>query len=128
MKLNQLNASSFAEEIGVQASSVSHILSGRNKPSLEFIQKVLLRYPKVDANWLINGVTKPPPEPEQLSLKENDTSTSNSEGKQKHSQELPSAANSSQNEPEEKSQTSTNQRIKKIIVLYTDATFEEFLP
>ena len=57
MKLNKLTASAFAESIGVQASSVSHILSGRNKPSLEFIQKVINKYPKVDATWLINGTT-----------------------------------------------------------------------
>ncbi len=58
MKLNQQTASAFADEIGVQRSSVSHVLSGRNKPSLEFIQKVLKAYPKVDANWLINGTTQ----------------------------------------------------------------------
>ena len=55
MKLNNLTASAFADEIGVQRSSVSHILSGRNKPSLEFIQKVIHKYPKVDIGWLING-------------------------------------------------------------------------
>ena len=58
MKINQLSASAFADEIGVQRSSVSHVLSGRNKPSLEFIQKVLKRYPKVDGNWLISGSTQ----------------------------------------------------------------------
>ena len=49
MKLNSMTASQFADEIGVQRSSVSHILSGRNKPSLEFIQKVMNRFPKVDS-------------------------------------------------------------------------------
>lgn len=73
MKLNNLTASAFADEIGVQRSSVSHILSGRNKPSLEFIQKVLAKYPKVSADWLIAGakntepsgtvIKSPPPTP-----------------------------------------------------------------
>ncbi|MCB0433841.1 MAG: helix-turn-helix transcriptional regulator, partial [Mangrovimonas sp.] len=49
------NASSFAEKIGVQRSSISHILSGRNKPSLEFILKVLSAYPEVELYWLLNG-------------------------------------------------------------------------
>ena len=40
MENQQLNAAAFAEKIGVQRSSVSHILSRRNKPSLEFILKV----------------------------------------------------------------------------------------
>lgn len=47
--------SQFAEEIGVQRSSVSHILSGRNKPSLDFIKKVVDRYPEVSYGWLIEG-------------------------------------------------------------------------
>ncbi|XMO86123.1 helix-turn-helix transcriptional regulator [Algibacter sp. AS12] len=49
------SASSFAEKIGVQRSSISHILSGRNKPSLDFILKVLTAFPEVDLYWLFNG-------------------------------------------------------------------------
>ncbi|WP_055445870.1 helix-turn-helix domain-containing protein [Lacinutrix mariniflava] len=49
------SASSFAEKIGVQRSSISHILSGRNKPSLEFVLKVLSSFPEVQLYWLMNG-------------------------------------------------------------------------
>ena len=49
------SASSFAEKINVQRSSISHILSGRNKPSLDFILKVLSAFPEVDLYWLLNG-------------------------------------------------------------------------
>ena len=49
------SASSFAEKIGVQRSSTSHILSGRNKPSLEFVLKVLSSFPEVELYWLMNG-------------------------------------------------------------------------
>ena len=55
MKLNNLSPSAFADKINVQRSSVSHLLSGRNKPSLELIQKVILAFPKVNADWLISG-------------------------------------------------------------------------
>ena len=48
-------ASSFAEKIGVQRSSISHILSGRNKPSLDFVMKILHTYPDVELYWLMNG-------------------------------------------------------------------------
>jgi len=48
-------SSSFAEKIGVQRSSISHILSGRNKPSLDFILKVLSSFPDLELYWLING-------------------------------------------------------------------------
>jgi transcriptional regulator with XRE-family HTH domain len=70
---NDENASSFAEKIGVQRSSISHVLSGRNKPSLDFVLKVLKAYPEVNLYWLLNGkgdpniphenaATNPPPE------------------------------------------------------------------
>ena len=50
-----LNASAFADKIGVQRSSLSHLLSGRNKPSLDFILKIVEVFPDVDLYWIING-------------------------------------------------------------------------
>jgi transcriptional regulator with XRE-family HTH domain len=50
-----LNASSFADKIGVQRSSMSHLLSGRNKPSLDFVLKILDVFPDVDLYWILNG-------------------------------------------------------------------------
>ena len=50
-----LSASAFAEKISVQRSSISHILSGRNKPSLDFIDKVLHAFPEIDLLWLLSG-------------------------------------------------------------------------
>lgn len=47
--------SEFADEIDVQRSSVSHITSGRNKPSLEFIIKIKSRFPEILWDWLVNG-------------------------------------------------------------------------
>lgn len=101
MKLHNLSASAFADEIGVQRSSVSHILSGRNKPSLEFIQKVLHKYPKVSADWLITGVKK---------TEVNDTSMMEDKNKTTPSPTL----------------RSTKKEIKKILIFYTDNTFEEY--
>jgi transcriptional regulator with XRE-family HTH domain len=50
-----LSASSFADKIGVQRSSMSHLLSGRNKPSLDFILKIIDIFPEVDLYWILNG-------------------------------------------------------------------------
>lgn len=50
-----VNASTFADKIGVQRSSLSHLLSGRNKPSLDFILKILEVYPEIDLYWILNG-------------------------------------------------------------------------
>lgn len=51
----QLSASDFAKKIEIQKSSVSHILSGRNKPSLEVVQKILVAFDKLNTEWLIFG-------------------------------------------------------------------------
>jgi transcriptional regulator with XRE-family HTH domain len=50
-----LNASAFADKINVQRSSLSHLLSGRNKPSLDFILKITDVFPEVDLYWILNG-------------------------------------------------------------------------
>src|ERR1035437_50515 len=55
LKSRNLNAAQFADEIGVQRSSVSHILTGRNNASLDFLLKVLTRYPEIDTDWLLTG-------------------------------------------------------------------------
>lgn len=55
LKAKNITARQFAEEIGIQPSGMSHIMSGRNKPSLEFVAKVIRRYPEIDANWLLMG-------------------------------------------------------------------------
>lgn len=50
-----LSASAFADQVGVQRSGISHLLSGRNKPSLEFVMKVIRTFPEVNLYWLLNG-------------------------------------------------------------------------
>jgi len=55
LKTKNISASKFADEIGVQRSSISHILSGRNNPSLDFIQKILKRFPDISSGWILTG-------------------------------------------------------------------------
>ena len=55
---NNLNASSFADKLKIQRSNLSHILSGRNKPSLDFIEKFILHFPEEDVLWLITGLKR----------------------------------------------------------------------
>lgn len=55
IKTEGLTPSRFAEIMGVQPSSISHILGGRNKPSFDFIEKMLLRFPKINPDWLLLG-------------------------------------------------------------------------
>jgi len=51
----KLTPSEFADRIGVQRSSISHVMSGRNKPGIEFLEKILNAFPEIDAAWLITG-------------------------------------------------------------------------
>lgn len=50
-----LSASVFADRMGVQRSGLSHLMSGRNKPSLDFVMKIIENFPDVDFYWLLNG-------------------------------------------------------------------------
>lgn len=55
MDYYSLNASGFADKIGVQRSSISHLLSGRNKPSLDFVMKILDIFQDVNMYWILDG-------------------------------------------------------------------------
>jgi transcriptional regulator with XRE-family HTH domain len=101
-------ASSFAEKIGVQRSSISHILSGRNKPSLDFVLKVLSSFPEVELYWLMNGKGNFPSE-----IK-NTTTTS------KHDLE------SSSETKKYDIISSTEKSIDRIVIFYTDGSFQSF--
>ena len=56
MESEYLKPSALADNIGVNRATISHILSGRNKPSIDFLEKLLNTYPDINANWLISGV------------------------------------------------------------------------
>ena len=56
MESEGLKSSALADTIGVNRATISHILSGRNKPSIDFLEKLLSAYPNINANWLISGV------------------------------------------------------------------------
>lgn len=60
MKCYDLTASQFADKTGIQRASVSHILSGRNKPSLEVMLKIYDAFPGIDIKWLMTGVGESP--------------------------------------------------------------------
>lgn len=55
MDYYQLSGSAFAERIQVQRSSISHLLSGRNRPSLDFVMRVVKEFDEVELYWLLNG-------------------------------------------------------------------------
>jgi len=100
---HQLTASLFADKIGVQRSSISHILSGRNKPSLDFILKVTNTFLDVDIYWLLNGKGVFP---------KKGTSTA------------PTPL--SNTIPNEVNLLPSGKKINRIVVFYNDGTFDEY--
>ena len=58
-----ISATAFAEKLGINRSTISHLLSGRNKPSLDVVMKVLQAYPEVELYWLLNGTGNFPSTP-----------------------------------------------------------------
>ncbi len=59
LSMENISPSKFAEILGIQRSGISHILSGRNNPSFDFIQRMLANFPNLNAQWLITGRGKP---------------------------------------------------------------------
>ena len=55
MEYYDLTAASFADRIEVGRSSISHLLSGRNNPSLDLVMKIIKAFPEVELYWLLNG-------------------------------------------------------------------------
>ena len=100
------SASSFAEKIGAQRSSISHILSGRNKPSLDFVLKVLSTFPEVELYWLLNGKGEFPKTESPTSIKT----------------DLPKEIVKTF----ETHKTKTNKTIERIVVFYSDGSFKNF--
>jgi len=120
------SASSFAEKVGVQRSSISHILSGRNKPSLDFILKVLSAYPEVELYWLLNGKGNFP-----SSLVEGKENVKSDFGNSNHEKQIRAQPDSDLTPDKAISEATTNsigKSIERIIIFYNDGTFKNFKP
>lgn len=114
METNQLSAAAFAEKIGVQRSSVSHILSKRNKPSLEFILKIHAAFEDAGLDWLLLENSKQPTPPlSKVSVQENITV---------HEDPIEKTS------PIDESASTTGQEVIQIIQLYQDGSFSTFFP
>ena len=116
-----ISAAAFADAIEVGRSSISHIISGRNKPSLDFVLKIVETYPEVELYWLLNGKGS---FPGNTSRKE---TISTSPSITKEPPRTPTRENVP-NQPIFNQIDKSNQgkEIKKIVIFYTDGSFEAF--
>lgn len=109
------SASGFSEKIDVQRSNISHIMSGRNKPSLDFILKILKAYPDINLYWLLNGkgnmIKNLPNNREAPTLFENN-----------ENQKLFDGNLNALND-----ETSGDLKIERIVVFFSDGTFKNYI-
>ena len=115
---NNLNSATFAEQVGVQRSSVSHVMSKRNKPSLDFILKIVNSFEEVTLDWLLfDNNLKPSP-------------SSKSVGKfvkTKIDSDLKRSPNVLTNR-QSPVEIKTNSDVVQIIQIYKDGSFLTFSP
>ena len=115
---NNLNSATFAEQIGVQRSSVSHVMSKRNKPSLDFILKIVNSFEEVTLDWLLFDNNLKP------------SSSSKSDNKfvnSKIDSDLKKSLNVLTNK-QSPMEIKTNSDVVQIIQIYKDGSFLTFSP
>lgn len=129
----KISSSQFADEIGVQRSSVSHVLSGRNKPSLDFVTKILAAYPDINSDWLLSGkgnmildvhsgnVFEEESDDGQTSLEIDDFVAEKPEKNEFSSKEIKKKAGNIKN-------VAGRKAIERIVLFHKDGTFSEFTP
>lgn len=145
LELEQLTPAKLADILGIQRSGLSHILSGRNKPGFDLIQKMLIKFPALNADWLITGRGKIYKE-SNLSVENKVTPTlfGNSDNiKDIDKSGVISASADIKDNREENDESEPLENkikpefpviggkksiLKKVILIYSDNTFTEYTP
>ena len=121
-----LSLSQFANEINIQGSTLSHIMSGRNNPSLDVMKRILERFPNINPDWLIFGkeprlrqISQSHEMPSLFDEPELSASTLAS------SVQVPETLSISTETKEEKTVVQSSRTITRVVIFYSDNTFEE---
>ncbi|NHN25967.1 helix-turn-helix transcriptional regulator [Flavobacterium jejuense] len=135
-----LSASAFADRIDVQRSSISHLLSGRNKPSLDFILKVIEIFPDVDLYWILNGKGNFPKSEKKIEEKKVTPILENVKTEEKNKSNLETDLftqmnvqenksifeNNSQNISNISNMNTTDDDVDYIVIFYKNGTFKKY--
>lgn len=135
LKAENKSSAQFAEEIGVQPSGISHILSGRNNPSLDFVLKMLEKYRFLSTDWLLFGKGSMYKDSKMQTLFDEDIVLNNNIGTKPPINELYKSENekplSKKEELIESSPPATykgKSNVRKIVWFYDNNSFEEYYP
>lgn len=114
LKEEEISQAQFADSINVARAGISHIVSGRNNPSYEFIVNTMKRYPQLNIEWLLTGKG-------EMFKNDNSLRIENSE---KPVNEAEDTLFSQHNDSRQIAQTQVGPRqISKVILLYSDGTY-----
>lgn len=119
-----ISATAFAEKMDFNRSTISHLLSGRNKPSLEFVLKLLQKFPEVEMNWLLLGKGSFP-----VISSENKNISITPKQKLVSTQEKPKDLFSEENINIQKDNSQINKspkEIERIVIFYRDGSFNVY--
>lgn len=111
-----ITPSLFADEIGIQRSSMSHILAGRNKPSLDMVQKIVKRFPDLGISWILDDEPLPVIAPEAL----------NEPALESRKKVVAAPQPTQPNVVKEKPVVLPEKKIEKVLIFYSDGTFQEY--
>ncbi|MEI6899412.1 MAG: helix-turn-helix transcriptional regulator [Bacteroidota bacterium] len=138
LKTKKMTPAQFADQIEVQRSSISHLVSGRNKPSLEFIQKILKCFPDINSDWLLFGQGSMLHSTHEIQLPRKEIETEVQSQTELFEQEMKPMEEDEKQIPPKKSETervvkrkvpeSEGKKVEKIVFFYKDNTFREFTP
>lgn len=135
MKSEQLTASKLAELLDIQPSGISHILSGRNKPSFDLVQKILRRFPRVNPDWLLLDKDEMyrtidiEPKPATLQSISTDELDGTMQQSPASGMTAPATNSTSASTPAQQiaaAYAPKSGNVKRVIVLFDDHTFESY--
>jgi plasmid maintenance system antidote protein VapI len=119
----------FAEIIGVQRSSISHILSGRNKPSFDMIESILKHFPKISSDWLLMGTGEMYRKTVQASLFDWTQSSADDNSKSSQEKQTPKENREIiQQIPKAPENRLNEKQVERVVVFFNDKTFTEYKP
>jgi transcriptional regulator with XRE-family HTH domain len=124
IKNHGISNGDFAKKVGLNPSIVSHILSGRNKVSLQVILQIKEAFPEVDLSYLLTGsaTINSPSSPTPINaISETELKTVAEPEKENSSKEIPIL-------PSEAKKTNESKAIERVIILYTDKSMDSYTP
>ncbi len=131
MEKLEIDATTLSKKIGVEPSSISHILSGRNKPSFNFLSKLAETFPQLNINWLVTGKGEMLIDKNINYVKQKGESSENQLGGL-FSENIDTQVQNNPNENNKPTTTLSDQSVQqkvsidKVIIFYTDGTFEYY--